>query len=390
MKKFYYSLVIILSACVIFGCIPLGAALMPNAAPEEIPLEVENTVSETEYFSAEEPSETLPENESKESELSETDVTLIPKINVKVTDWDSEKLESIFLAGKTDIEYTEYPSDVSEYAKRYRYEEGETYWLVYEPGDLTFNDLRNTYGQRTMQSSIKLYRFEEYLTEDSIEGLSKEDAIKQCTDILDELGITNYAEPRVYAMSAEKANRYWFDIEDYMDWDWEEWGADEECYYLTFPIEYNGILVNDKTPSTGGIKYDNSYIDFIVSKEKVLNVSGMGIFSPEYESGEEVQVNCSADNAMKIAAKHLDGIDLMSTEFVITDCELVYVPSEKLSDKEISLVPMWRINVSEKYGDDIMGVRDCLLIDVQTGAVVYGRNGTANFPVIARKHIEEE
>lgn len=353
--------VILFTSCLFFlsACYPTGEQLPSTGDDNSISEQIGAIASGNEHLEI----DALPSEYKTE----------LPKINVKVMEWDSDKINEAFLSQKPGLEHNEYPCDFFSNENYHVYKEEDKYWLVYEPGRLDSEYRKSVYGYGTMQAAMESYRFEDLFTEDSINSLEKDKAVNECIELLNKVGITNYSEPRIYAITADKANEYW----KWMDYDeYEEWTVDNEIYFVWFPIEYNGIPVTDyysRNIAIGGQGgyFVGSHISFVVTKEKVFSMMSSNIFSPEYELGENVKIKCSADNALKFAAEYYDGIVLGDQDIKINDCELVYVPYEQHDEKNFTLVPMWKINISV-YSDSsvLMGVRDVLFIDAQTGNII--------------------
>lgn len=364
-SKLVKSIILLVSGMLFLSaCYPSGGQSLLSGDDISIGEQIEDIVSSNEHLEV--------DAEPKQSAVK------VPKINVTVMEWDDEKLNELFLASRPDLEYYEFPSDyyTSENYKLYEDETSdEAYWLVVQDGFLSSEIRRefSKYGYGTMQSSLGLYRFEDYFTDNSISLFSKEEAITRCTALLEEVGITNHAEPEVYAIIANKANVYW-ENEEYIEY--EKWTADDEVYILRFPIEYNNIPVttvcsNDREIGGHGGYFVGSYIDFIADENEIIYMDCFTIFSPEYETGENIEIKCGAENALKIAAKYYDSIVLGEKDIKISGCELVYVPYEQHDEKNFTLIPMWRIDACVyNEGTDLMGLCDYLFIDVQTGNII--------------------
>lgn len=356
------KLLVLFSSCslLLTACFPSGGQALSTEDNSVISSQIMDIVSGNEHLEI-------------EAELS-GNVEAVPKINVKIMEWDENKLKKIFLTGKTNLEYEEHPSNSFPNDSVHVYTEEDQYWLGYEPGDLLSADRQNSFGYGRMQSVLSIRNFNDLFTDDSIKLLSKNDAINKCTLLLTEVGITNYDEPKVYAITADKANRYW----EKEDWDdeYDDWTVEDEVYFLRFPIEYNNIPVTVDS-KFGGSKFENNrnipstLIDFIVTKDKIYSINCQGIYSPEYEIIENVKINCSKENALKIAAQHYDSIDLGDQTIKILNCELVYVRDEIKEDKQYTLVPMWKVNAASYDNEDLMGSLDILFIDVGTGNIVF-------------------
>ncbi len=347
------------------ACYPSGGAVVSTEDNSILSQQIEDIASGNDHLEVDD----LPD---------ENIIDELPKINVKVMEWDDDRLNELFLKSRPDLKYYEFPSDYYT-DENYRLYDDETsdeaYWLVVQDGFLSSEIRRDfpIYGYGTLQSSLGTHCFNDYFTDDSISFLSRKDAINKCTALLTEVGITNYAEPNVYAITADKVNVYWKE-EKYTEY--EEWTSDDEIYILRFPIEYEGVPVTTVCSSSRDIGghggyFVGSYIDFIVDENEIIFMDCFTIFSPEYEAGENVEIKCSEENALKIAAEHYDSMVLGGQDIKISGCELVYVPYEQRDEKNFTLIPMWKIDASI-YRDetDIMGSCYYLFIDVQTGNII--------------------
>lgn len=359
--KFAKALALCLPLTLMTACFPSGELLTED--DENVREQIDSIVSENDHLDI--------DIQTEENTFSE-----LPKINVRVMEWNDDKLKDLFLEGRSDITYEEWQCDWFSDEMMHIYEEGEKYWLAYEPGRLTAEYRQSdTFGYGTLESCFSLWNYSDFFTDDSISILPKDEAIKSCTDILEKAGLTNYSEPTVYAVTKDKVNQLWHEkmydeYENYADWTSEE----EEVYVMRFPIEYNGVPVTTYDVSgTGhgqGGYFVGSYSDFVVTKDKVFSLTTCDLFSPEYETGETVSIKCSGENALKIGAEYYAGIDLNGQSVTITDCRLVYVPYEQHDEKNFTLLPMWEISASLYMQGDIMSTNDCLFVDAQSGSVI--------------------
>ena len=77
-----------------------------------------------------------------------------------------------------------------------------------------------------------------------IDGISRGDAIDKANELIALLGIGDIVgAPQVYALSAENANyiRQEFQMEDKYGNAVPEWGAEQEAYYIVYPMQYQTI-----------------------------------------------------------------------------------------------------------------------------------------------------
>ncbi len=230
--------------CVLFltGCFPTGSQRLSNENNSEIRKQIEEILSENKQLEI-------------EAETEET-ANEIPKANVQIMNWDGEKINEIFLTGKIDLVHEERSAAYEEFFpndKGHFYSEGDDdFWLLYESGRLSSENRKDgAFGYKTLFSNYKLYFFEDYFTDESISVLPKEEAVNRCIKIMNEAGITNYSDPEIYAITADKANNFWKyeeydEYEEYKDWS----SAEDEIYLLCFPIEYNDIPVIMSPPTS--------------------------------------------------------------------------------------------------------------------------------------------
>lgn len=384
MKRIYIMITSFLAACSLAGCTaidgmpPLDSGIAANdvVAANDTP---EITNDNTEESSSES------ETSSSESQNNEIAAEL-PKLKVKAKEWDEDKINELFIAPRTDLVHEEYPSDFNfgDSFDVYLGEEGEgkdAYWLVYENGRLTSETRRDfqKYGYGTLAAHRGVYSFGEYFDDAEIALFPKEDAVSRTNALLDELGIKNYTEPDVYAITADKANalldKEWKNKDGSSHY-YEKWTADNEVYILSYSLEYNGVPLTTDYPGSysivGEVKdeiswiYSASHILAIVTKDEIISLETFYILSDEYEVGESIAVNCTEEQALQAAMEHFDG----KYEAVrILDSKIAYIPVETVTDskRSITLVPMWKVDVSAYNEYSLMRSYETVFINVSTG-----------------------
>ena len=369
MKKLFIGMPsIFLAASLFSGCYPTGEQSFESIGMDGI----NEIISDNEHLSITE-------------DLSGNYPSSVPKINVEVMQWDNEKISELFLVGRDDIKHYEYPSDYFENKNydAYMYDSEENndgYWLVYEAGRLT-SEIRadyNTLGYGTIVSSLRTTDFGAFFNDETA-SFPKEDAKKRAGELLSVLGLNNLSEPYVYAISKEKANEY---IDDYNEnklfegeTGYQHWTADDEIYVLSYPLEFENIPAAMNfhlfSASQDVGFYDGTRIDLIVTKNEVLSIKGEDLFSQNFTAGDEIEIKCSAENALKIAAEHYNNTVLPGIDMDITDCKLVYVPFEQTDELHFDLIPMWEIDVTINYDNsDLLSPRDFLYINAETGNIM--------------------
>lgn len=354
MKKFYCSVAAIILAGMLSGCFPSGETPLSDKDIKDVSPEILDMVSEN----------ILP------SEVS--------KINVKVMKWDTAVLNEMFLKEKDYLNHYEYPSDDFSNANYHTYmderENGDAYWLVYDQGRLTSESRAelNQYGYGTLMSCLETFDFGGYFDDKEIGLFSSFDAVNRANETLKKLGIANLAEPDVYALTADKANKLL--REKYGD-EYENWTADNEIYILEYSQEYEEIPVTANFAAGGesgghGSFFIGSRIAVVVTKNEVLSINGKNLFSSEYSAGEKVSLNCSSEKAVKTAAEYYNNLAFPGVDIKITDCKLVYVPFDRINENEFTLIPMWMATAVLNYNDGrLINPCDYLFIDAQTGEI---------------------
>lgn len=352
------------------ACYPSGGEKLSTEDNNAISGQIENIVSNNEHLDMEIKAPTA------------EDISELPKINVKILEWDEDQLKNVFLSDKENLVHEEHICETFPDEKQHVYytkedsEGDEGYAFRYEPGEL--NSSRSgsgAFGYGTLRTYLGYAHLEDIFTDGRISVLSKDDAIKRCADILKAIGITNYSDPTVYAVTVDKANMFWeeqlrTDAEQYKAWS----SAEDEVYIMRFPLKYSDINATQSTQSSRAIYgpvgyFVGSYVDFVVTKDGIHSLDARNIFSPEYETGDTVKINCTAENALKIAAKQYDSKSIDGLNYKIYDCSLVYVPHDQ-NDKNFTLVPMWEIKAAYYRDDDTIGIYDNLFIDAETGNII--------------------
>ena len=147
------------------------------------------------------------------------------------------------------------------------------------------------------------------------------------------------------------------------------WTQDDECYFMRFKQELNGICVSsgnglgdaaNKTETNGPI------IDVYYGKQGYQSVFVGNIYEPTgnaTQNGTPIDLN----KALDIVKNKYDEV-IMKRPITITDIEFSYVPQLKSANEEnYILTPAWLFNLAE-YSDDIKDSIDKrLIINALTG-----------------------
>lgn len=341
MKNILKLVIIITLAGSLAGCYPTQRRTPKGSA------ELSEIMSEADKIDNFSITLTLPEDYPSE----------LPKIITTGLRFDRDAVFDMFAPGEP-VEMREYESDIypGENIAWYAFnEEGDDY-LRFEPEQLRrhsarVNELRYSelfsYADDFCEQSLITY-------ENEIESFSSESAILRVREVVEMLGITNLGEPSVYGLSAEAANKYFRDGDAEDEYFGKEpahrtFSKDDEAYYLIFPLVYEGIPRETNRVYVQDYSYDTvSYIEAIITKDEILDLDCRGIASPEYQTGEGVQINFTAADILRtIVSDHSSIVHTDKT--VYYNCELVYAP-EEYENGEWTLIPMWKFEYCT-YGD---------------------------------------
>lgn len=269
----------------------------------------------------------------------------------------------------------ERPDDLDEEQKNVIYCNNDDILVMsYRPGDVYLNgensiDKDSNFGYMTLRSWFDCYDMAEYFNDTELEGFSPEEAISKADAMLKALGINNLGTPKVWAITADKANEKLGEIS------WETkagvpyvhdtWTKDDEVYFLTYPISVDGIPVMDFSNMSLGtpenMALSGSYVQVTVRRDRIATVNGFELLSENLETCGAADINVSAQQALDILIDHHnadpEGRNAeFNTEFTVKNCELVYVEVASDDFREFTLKPMWRFDLAGKM--DLSGRSD--------------------------------
>ena len=306
MKKFFKYILLIMIAIFITGCFPTGenSAVSDDSKSNNIFADAEKI----DNFSL---SLTLPQDCPSE----------LNQITASAMRWNKDTVLGAFQGDKTITSEKEYSSDRYPQEKRTFFEFDDDSYVSFEAERLSYNNKKTNdeYSYQFFFSNLETFyenRDCSYVSE--LESFSKADAVKRVRELAKKLGITHLAEPIVYGLTAEEANKYFLAEKQFYnsdDYEYTEWESVNEVYFITFPLLFNSITY----------------------------LSCEGITMPEYAVGKSVKVNFNAEDILsKIVSAYSQIVLSDNVEFY--DCELTYAPIEKLPNGEIVLAPVWRFD----------------------------------------------
>lgn len=250
-------------------------------------------------------------------------------------------------------------------------------------GDISFW-YHTDYMYGTLRNIFDVYDVaHEIFTDKTLNGFTPEDAISRATTLLEQLGITNLGTPEVWAIKADKANellgKETWESKDGSIIEWKHWTEDDEVYYLTFPVEFNGIPVAFTGSMSGGCTQynlgsehytDGTSVKVTVTKDRIVDIEGWPLPSADAETIGTVNINVSAQKAFDLLNESLSA-EVFPYAVNLNECSLVYVITDRdCTNSECVLRPMWRFEMSFDDGrgySDYGSVRMIGYVDAETG-----------------------
>ncbi|MCM1165394.1 MAG: hypothetical protein NC299_03335 [Lachnospiraceae bacterium] len=252
-------------------------------------------------------------------------------------------------------------------------------------GDFYFN-LPDGHKYGTLRSTFDCYNMESVFDDKELDGFSPEEAVSRANEMLDKLGITHYGTPEVWAIKADKANAY-LETQEYHDkqdnvQEWTRWTEDDEVYYLTYPVEFNGIPVALRGSYSGNMTHydfdesvEGAYIEVTVTRDGIDEINTYPIPAADAETIGTVDINVSAQQALELLTQAYSEADFPYA-MNVTGCRLEYAMTSTEMDIEScehTLIPAWSFEMY--YMDDWStkgqeyGVYATAFVDASTGRV---------------------
>ena len=241
--------------------------------------------------------------------------------------WNKDTVLGAFQGDKTITSEKEYSSDRYPQEKRTFFEFDDDSYVSFEAERLSYNNKKTNdeYSYQFFFSNLETFyenRDCSYVSE--LESFSEADAVKRVRELAKKLGITHLAEPIVYGLTAEEANKYFLAEKQFYnsdDYEYTEWESVNEVYFITFPLLFNGVPTETNSVSVPGSSSDGSYVKAIVTQNSITYLSCEGITMPEYAVGKSVKVNFNAEDILsKIVSAYSQIVLSDNVEFY--DCEL--------------------------------------------------------------------
>ena len=295
----------------------------------------------------------------------------VPIIKCHLRDFlaESEEIKKFFIDGK-EI----YKEESFDNSTNYFTTDGATL-SISKQGDLSYTPDDHLFdGNDEMRSKFKMMdacvRNIEYYhgafphMADELEGFPRADALARANELVKQFDIQYLGEPIIYSVSAEDAHNYDENI---------TLTKEEEFYIVQYPMTYNGISVSaDGSKVNNDIENNPSWLKVVLSKDKLIKFQCHFIFD-NIEEVEEVQIACSADNAVTKLYNNYEPQEMMlQNKYDFTDSINLVYGSWKLdnfAEHILSYKPFWCVPGLCQIPNDPKMYSFNVYIDVGTGMV---------------------
>ncbi len=314
-------------------------------------------------------------------EIKDKDFNIIP---VKIKSFDFDKFSSMLFNNTIPIVNNE------DSFTTYTYEDKEL--IIYE-GSITYKtSLSNYINEIIITDDVPSKNIDNF-KKDSLEFMTKRQAIDKATEFLDKLEISYLKEPKVYALDVntliKEQDLYQKEIEQ-DDWFKEmqqkgkiklkdEWKTSDECYYLFFDVslENTKIYPNSYTiQESNGFPVDGSKIEIMISQDGIIYCD-IGVIYEKINSETKHAKIISLDDMLDIVSEKYNQIILenpitiknISLQYCVVPTKIDRDSSGTIINQEFEMVPAWILNTVQTVNARGKTIKENIdiIINAQTG-----------------------
>lgn len=279
----------------------------------------------------------------------------VSSLKLTLKKWDVQHMKEVLLEGGTIIESYENECQFYPGEKHYSFDTDKLS-VFWEPGKFGFDD-KTALGGEFKYGSVYYGVTDDFAANDEeLSAFTRNDAVKRVNDFLEKIGIENYGEPRITPIKAEFANNSLSEFKTHAEengelFDYTPWTEKEECYYLRYPLIYNNMELSvdmiEIPRREWGIT--GTYIEAVVSKDKIIRIRGNEIYSENIEKENEILIKYNFDKALELLKNYYSKLafDRPTTYY---NCKLIYFPYD-VSDNHmtVTFMPAWRFSGCYHY-----------------------------------------
>ncbi|MCM1168163.1 MAG: hypothetical protein NC401_19435 [Ruminococcus sp.] len=274
----------------------------------------------------------------------------VSSLRLTLKKWNSEYMKKALLGDNSVTEEYEYDCQFYSGEKHYGYDTSDLS-VFWEPGKFGYSD-KSALGGEFKYGSVYYQVTDDFAANDEeLSAFSRKDAINRVNEFLEKIGITNYGETKIAPIKAEFANEVLGEFKKRGEntgeaFDYTPWTAEEECYYLRCPLIYNNMELSVDMIDIPRREWavNGTYIEAVVSKDKIIRVMGNDIYSENTEKADEVSINYNFEQAVEVLKDYYSKIAFDSPTTYYS-CKLVYFPDDVSDDHmTVTFMPVWRFN----------------------------------------------
>ncbi len=342
MKKFSKSIIVLILASFLVGCYPSEPKIDPIVDTESRGSNSEQNIGGDSHINLQ------TDNLIADIEFPTGIPSELPQIKLTLRKWDKEFMEKTLLDGKKIVEQWDGECQVYPGEKLYGYDTEDQIRVYFEPGRFGYDDKEALGGEYKYGSVYSLAYDDFTANDDELSAFSRENAVTRVNEFLDRLEITNYGEPRITPITADFAESVLSEYKERGEkigkpFDYTPWTANEEVYFLHYPLIYGTAELCDEPISIPQKEWATfgSRIDAVVSKDKIISVTGWDIFEEEYEEVSKTYVNFSASQAFEKLKDHYFNL-VVDKPVNYYKCKLAYIANDISDDlMTMSFTPAW-------------------------------------------------
>ena len=333
------------------GCYPTGEVGSPDSVPQYITESSGVDSHESDGISSESVNEA-----SEEKALENVIVNLsLPdspdnssEFDAVPRTWDNNSLKSLFLNGKGEITEDSYESDMTPGETRHVFDIPNQYRLIVESGYIKYSDRGNINRDEytILQSSWAIDEMDKIFGNDELNDFSSNAALEELTQLLSQCGISDYGEPKVYPLHAEKVNQYFaenFSTMEHKDGTayQVDWTENEEAYLIVYPQVINGTELST----------DSTYIDAIITRNGITELSVTNWVDVNSSSETETNIAYSSTDATNIIIDYYESL-IQDTPVELCGCKLSMFPNSSVGEPTTHFIPVWEFTVKTQIEEN--------------------------------------
>ncbi len=342
MKKISKSIIALMLASLLGGCYPSEPKIDPVISSESGELNSEQNIGGDPHIILN------TDGLIADIELPANIPAELPQIKLTLKKWDKDFMEKTLLNGKRIVERWDGECQFYPDEKFYGYDTEDQIRVFFEQGRFLYDD-KEALGGEFKYGSVYSFAYDDFTANDAeLSAFSRENAVTRVNEFLDRLGITNYGEPRVTPIMADFAESVLSEYKAHSEkigkpFDYTPWTTNEEIYFLRYPLIYGTaelcaepLAIPQKEWNSEG-----SYIDAVVTKDKIIHINMSDIFEEEYETINKSAVNYNSSRAFEKLKDHYSNL-VLTKPINFYKCKLVYIPSDVSEDlTSLSYTPVW-------------------------------------------------